>query len=157
RHGTPAYQAPEQLTGDAVSVQTDLFALGLVLYEMFTGKRAFDARQRDELLRQHEGGTPAKPSSHVTGLNPALEQVILRCLEKDPRAGAAWVYQVLAGLRGGDPLQAALAAGQTPSPEVVANANVEGTLRLGPAVALLGACGVGLLLIALLANQVRLF
>src|SRR5262245_25900220 len=88
RSGTPLYQAPEQLTGKEVTVRTDIYALGLVLYELFTGKRAFPGSERE---------TPSsKPSSHVTGLNPAVERVILRCLEPDPTMRPRSVYEVLA-------------------------------------------------------------
>ena len=57
--GTPAYMAPEQLAGREVSVRSDLFALGLVLFEIFTGRRAFDAKTVAELLRQHDRGPAA--------------------------------------------------------------------------------------------------
>ena len=56
RSGTPAYMAPEQLAGQDVSERSDIFALGLVLYEIFTGKRAFDATTIAELLRKHDEG-----------------------------------------------------------------------------------------------------
>src|SRR3954452_17352480 len=56
RSGTPAYMAPEQLAGTDVSERSDIFALGLVLYEIYTGKRAFDATTIAELLRQHDDG-----------------------------------------------------------------------------------------------------
>src|SRR5262245_23661262 len=85
RSGTPLYMAPEQLAGQGVSVQSDLFALGLVLYELFTGRKPFPATTRDELARQYEANAPPKPSSHVSGLNPAVERVLLRCLERVPQ------------------------------------------------------------------------
>jgi serine/threonine-protein kinase len=84
RYGTPAYMAPEQLTGNQASVRSDIYALGLVLYEMFTGRRAFEAHSRDELLRLEETGAPAGPSTLVRDLDPAVERVIQRCLEPDP-------------------------------------------------------------------------
>ena len=56
RSGTPAYMAPEQLAGQDVSERSDIFSLGLVLFEIFTGKRAFDATTIAELLRQHDDG-----------------------------------------------------------------------------------------------------
>jgi len=59
RAGTPSYQAPEQLRGESVSVRSDLFALGLVLYELYTGKRAFPVGVRDE--------PPSKPSCVAAG------------------------------------------------------------------------------------------
>jgi serine/threonine-protein kinase len=157
RSGTPAYQAPEQLRGDAVSVQSDLFALGLVLYEVFNGKRAFPATTREELARAYESPTPSKPSSWVAGLSLAVERAVLRCLEREAKDRPRSAYEVLAWLPGGDPLTAALAAGETPSPQMVADAPVVG--RLSPAVglALLGVVFGGILLMALLADRAMLF
>jgi serine/threonine-protein kinase len=132
-HGTPAYMAPEQRMGQEVSVRSDLYALGLVLYEVFTGRRPFDARTAEELARQQATGTPTAPSSHVAELDPLAERIILRCLEADPRRRPAAALQVAAALPGGDPLAAAVAAGETPSPEMVAAAPAQGALR--PAVA----------------------
>jgi serine/threonine-protein kinase len=149
RSGTPAYQAPEQLRGAAVSVQSDLFALGLVLYEVFTGRRAFAAQTREELAKLYQGGSgPSKPSSHVSGLNPAVERVVLRCLECDPKDRPRSAYEVLAGLPGGDLLGAALAAGETPSPQLVADAGEVGTLAVGRAALLLVLVVAGLVFLA---------
>ncbi len=120
--GTPAYMSPEQLSGKPVTIKSDLYALGLVLYEIFTGKKAFEAATLNEWRRKHLEEEPTAPSSHVTDVDPAAERVILRCLEKDPKLRPASALQVAAGLPGGDPLAAALAAGETPSPELVAAA-----------------------------------
>jgi serine/threonine-protein kinase len=118
--GTPAYMAPEQLTGKGASVQSDLYALGLVLYELHTGRRAFDGATLSELVRQHAEEAPAPPSSVARNIDPAVEKVILKCLEKDPAARPSSASRVAAQLPGGDPLAAALAAGETPSPAMVA-------------------------------------
>ncbi|MCI0460730.1 MAG: serine/threonine protein kinase [Gemmataceae bacterium] len=157
RAGTPAYQAPEQLAGQEVTVQSDLYALGLVLYEMFTGKQAFPAHSRDELARLREEGTPATPSSHVPGLSSVVERVILRCLERDPARRPRSAVEVAAGLPGGDPLAAALAAGETPSPQMVAHAGEEGTLPPRVGLALLGLALAGVVLVAWLNDFVALF
>ena len=122
RAGTPAYMAPEQLEGKEVTAKSDLYSLGLVLYEVLTGKRAFDAATLPELMKQREKSSPASPSSLVRDLDPIVERVILRCLEKDPAQRPASALQVAAALPGGDPLAAALAAGETPSPQMVAAA-----------------------------------
>jgi len=64
--GTPAYMAPEQLAGREATQQSDLYALGLVLYEVFTGRPAFEARDVQELLRLRErfvGGVRRKPEA----------------------------------------------------------------------------------------------
>ncbi len=151
--GTPAYMAPEQLTGKEVTQRSDIYALGLVLYELFTGKRVFEAKSIQELISLHEKSTPPTPSSHVKEIDPLAERVILRCLEKDPKARPASAVQVALALPGGDPLQAALAMGETPSPEMVAAAPQDGTLRPAVAVACLAAVLLCLALIILLAGR----
>ena len=129
RSGTPAYMAPEQLAGREVTVRSDVYALGLVLYELFTGKAAFEASSLTELIRLRSDSAPSRPSSHVEGLDPAVERLILRCLESEPRDRPGSALSVAASLPGGDPLAAALAAGETPSPEMVADTGPAGGLR----------------------------
>ncbi len=119
RSGTPAYMSPEQLSGKEVSTRSDIYALGLVLYEVFTGKRAF-AEKPVGALHAHSDRTPSRPSSVVKDLDPIVEKVILRCLETEPSGRPATALAVAAALPGGDPLAAALAAGETPSPQLVA-------------------------------------
>ena len=133
REGTPAYMAPEQLAGRHASARSDVYSLGLLLYELFTGKPAFSADSLEELLRVREQTTPTNPSSHVSDMNPAVERAILRCLESDPRKRPATAALVAAALPGGDPLAAAVAAGETPSPEMVAAAG--GDEKMKPAAA----------------------
>jgi serine/threonine-protein kinase len=120
RAGTPPYMAPEQVTGREFTVRSEVYTLGLVLYELFTGKRAFSADSAEEYARLHTSVTPTKPSQIMGSVDPAVERVILQCLEKDPRLRPASPMEVAAALPGGDPLAAALAAGETPSPELVA-------------------------------------
>jgi serine/threonine protein kinase len=142
RAGTPAYMAPEQLAGREVSTKSDLYSLGLILYEILTGKRAFEAATLPELMKQRESGTVTNPSTLVRDLDPLVERVILRCLENDPEKRPTSALQVAAALPGGDPLAAALAAGETPSPQMVAAAGE--TSGLPPRVAL--ACFAAVLL-----------
>ncbi len=141
--GTPAYMAPEQLEGREPTQQTDIYSLGLVLYELFTGKRAFEASTINELMSLRMSDTPpTNPAALVKDLDPVIEKVINRCIEKAPSQRPSSALQVAAALPGGDPLAAALAAGETPSPEMVAAAPKEGALPPRIAVAFL----VGVLL-----------
>src|SRR5579863_7916153 len=132
RNGTPAYMAPEQLAGKEVSTLSDIYALGLVLYEVFTGKRAFAEKPAGS--RGNGDNTPSRPSSVVKDLDPIIEKVILRCLEEVPTSRPPNALAISAALPGGDPLAAALAAGETPSPEMVAAAGE--TVGLRPRVAI---------------------
>ncbi len=135
--GTPAYMAPEQLEGKEQTVKTDIYSLGLVLYELFTSKRAFEAATIGELIRlRRSNPTPTTPSSLVKDLDPLVEKVIDRCIQTDPAHRPTSAMQVAAALPGGDPIAAALAAGETPSPEMVAAAPKQGILRPQIAIAL---------------------
>lgn len=125
--GTPAYMAPEQLEGKAATVQSDLYALGLVMYEMFTGRRARAGRTVRDLRRENDTEIRT-PSSFIRELDPAVERVILRCLQRDPALRPRSAREVFDALPGGDALAAAVAAGETPSPRLVAAAGIEGTL-----------------------------
>jgi serine/threonine-protein kinase len=156
RSGTPAYMSPEQFAGREVTVRSDIYALGLVLYELFTGRKTFEGRTRSELERKHREEAPAPPSTVVDGLDAAVDRTILRCLEKEPERRPASALAVAAALPGGDPLAEALAAGETPSPEMVAAARSEG-LRRPVAWALAAATLAGALLVPVLARPVQLF
>src|SRR5437667_6222820 len=136
--GTPAYMAPEQLDGRTFTVRSDIYALGLVLYELFTGRKAFEAASLNELIKlRRSDTTPTTPTSIVKDLDPVIEKVIERCIQKDPAQRPSSALQVAAALPGGDPIAAALAAGETPSPEMVAAAPKEGALKPAIALALL--------------------
>jgi len=127
--GTPGYVAPELFQGATASVQSDLYALGLVLYELFTGKKAFDAANLVELYRKQSETNPAPPSTLIKNFDPTVERAILRCLNHDAAQRPRSALSVAAAFPGGDPIEAALAAGETPSPEMVAAAGPDGSLR----------------------------
>ena len=147
--GTLAYLAPERFQGAPATVQSDLYALGLTLYETCTGRAPFTAATVGEWQQAHSTSRPSMPSSHVGDIEPAVERAILRCLEKDPARRPASAAQVAAALPGGDPLSAAVAAGETPSPELVAASGEEGTLPRWQAWTWLAACVAALAVAAL--------
>jgi Tol biopolymer transport system component len=82
--GTFQYMAPEQLEGQPADGRTDIFALGALLYEMATGRRAFEGKTRTSLIAAIVSSEPP-PISSVQGMSPpALDHVVRKCLEKDP-------------------------------------------------------------------------
>ena len=139
RNGTPAYMSPEQLKGTEVTARSDIYALGLVLYELFTGKRPFEAKNVTALIELQEAAQLKSMTSIAADIDPAVENVIRRCLDPDPLRRPENALLVAAALPGGDPLAAALAAGETPSPELVAAAGKTEGMPVKYAVACLAA------------------
>ena len=84
--GTPEYMAPEQARGQPVGPMTDLYALGVVAFEMVTGRLPFTGTSPVDLLMKHVDARPPRPSEFVPQLSPALDAFILQMLTKDPEA-----------------------------------------------------------------------
>ena len=127
--GTPEYMAPEQLNGKPATVQSDVYALGLILHEVFSGRRIHESGDLREIRERQSSGSIIDSISFDRDVDPAVERVISRCLEYDPKDRPPSSYSVLGALPGGDPLAAAVAAGETPSPELVAAAGGAGAVR----------------------------
>jgi serine/threonine-protein kinase len=136
--GTPAYMAPEQLAGEPASMRSDIYALGLVIYELFTGRRAFEVTSTYELLARQRRSEFTRPSLVTKDVPAAVERVIARCLDPVPDARPS-IEQIGLELPGGDPLAAAIAAGETPSPAMVTAAADRGELSVKAATAWLAA------------------
>ena len=84
--GTPAYWCPEQILGKPQDARSDLFSLGVVLYEIVTGKRPFDAESLQAICGRVLSSTPL-PASHANpSLPPGFDPIVARCLAKDPAA-----------------------------------------------------------------------
>jgi serine/threonine protein kinase len=155
--GTPAYMAPEQLAGAPASVKSDIYALGLVFYEIFTGRRTFDSTSLQDLMARQQRGDFTRPTSITRDVPAAVERIIVRCLDVDPRSRPASVDDILRELPGGDPLAAAIAAGETPSPAMVAAAFDRGELSPRVAWAILGVQVAVLILYAALTARTMLY
>jgi hypothetical protein len=82
--GTPAYMAPEQVEGGEITAATDIYALGVVMYEMVTGVLPFTGEGAWVVATKRLREAPVPPRKHVPGLAPLWESVILRCLARDP-------------------------------------------------------------------------
>ncbi|HEV2386866.1 MAG TPA: serine/threonine-protein kinase [Candidatus Acidoferrales bacterium] len=141
--GTPAYMAPEQMSGGQVTPRTDIYAVGLLMYELFGGKQALPYSTASDLLRRR-AALPLRLSKVVKDLDPGVERIIIRCLQVDPGERPSSAMEVAAALPGGDPLRAAIAAGETPSPDTVAAAGEAVTMSAGASIALLAAILLGI-------------
>jgi TolB-like protein/Flp pilus assembly protein TadD/predicted Ser/Thr protein kinase len=97
--GTLPYMSPEQLRGKRVDARTDIYALGVVLYEMATGRRPFRERLSTQLVDDILHKSPPLPGRFNPGLSPKLEDIILKCLEKDPENRYQSVKEVRVDLR----------------------------------------------------------
>ncbi len=84
RVGTPAFMAPEQVKGEALSSRTDVYSFGVVLYEMVTGQWPFNADTPERIAEKRLTEAPTPPVRFVPKLDPVWNRVILRCLEREP-------------------------------------------------------------------------
>jgi serine/threonine-protein kinase len=157
RSGTPAYMAPEQLRGDAVTAKSDIYALGLIIYELFTGKRAFEAQTMAEIMRAQEFESPVSITSLAADADPQVEKAVLRCLRPNPAERPNTALSVAAALPGGDPLAAALAAGETPSPELVAASGKKEAVAAKYALFCTALCVLGVIALPFVTQGSRLF
>ena len=90
--GSPAYMSPEQLREETLTQQTDIYSLGVVMYQLLTGRYPFDASCNASLVYQVLNVEPPPPSAHRPGIPIILDQIVMRALQKDlTRRYANWV------------------------------------------------------------------
>lgn len=97
--GTVAYMSPEQIRGEPLDGQTDLFSLGVVLYEMATGRKPFDANTPGLIYNEILNKLPAPPTSLDPAIPAELERIILKALEKDSKLRYKTVPKLTADLK----------------------------------------------------------
>jgi len=115
--GSPKYMAPEQIRGDRVDARTDIYALGIIMYEMITGKVPFDRPNSVNILMAHvnEEAPPMRQMNPAINLSPAIEETVGRCMAKDPDQRFRSMDEVLAALKrvGGGTLTATISGAGT--------------------------------------------
>ncbi|MBX3223658.1 MAG: protein kinase [Labilithrix sp.] len=119
--GSPPYMAPEQALGHPISPQTDIWAIGVMLYEMLTGERPFVGASTDELLEKIVAFEPPLPSSKREGVHADLDAVVARCLTKAADArfpSAAALFETLSAIAEGHPIEIAAPSMRTYAPKV---------------------------------------
>jgi len=151
--GTPAYMAPEQVAGKPVDYRTDIYSLGLIMYEVFTGKQAFEADNAVAVALKQLRESPPPPHELEPSIPVPVERAILKCLEKEPPKRFQSIAQLESALRAspavpairstlvGAPPNPSLVVRPRPHMELLPGAPEEEKKRVAPVVwILLGAC-----------------
>jgi serine/threonine protein kinase/Tfp pilus assembly protein PilF len=97
--GTPGYMSPEQIRSDNVDHRTDIWALGVVLFEMLTGRLPFKGERTESLIHSILSDEPARVTSLRTGLPPRIDKVLQKALSKDPRRRYEKMSELIADLQ----------------------------------------------------------
>src|SRR5260221_33124 len=99
--GSPKYMAPEQIRGDRVDARTDIYSLGVIMYEMLTGKVPFDRPNSVNILMAHvnEEAPPMRQMNPNIQVSPIIEDTVARCMAKDPNQRYRSMDEVLASLK----------------------------------------------------------
>jgi serine/threonine protein kinase/Tfp pilus assembly protein PilF len=97
--GTPAYISPEQIKGEEVDKRSDIYSLGIILFEMLTGKRPFEADSLDDYFDMHIHKKPPHPSEIIPQIPPFLDDIVLKCLKKDKNNRYQSVKEILEELQ----------------------------------------------------------
>src|SRR5579872_4494404 len=142
--GTPAYMAPEQAEGKLTDQRTDIYAVGLILYEIFTGIAAFSGETPVSVALKQIRERPPVPSKIAPGVPVYVEKAILRCLEKDPAQRFQSVDDLLRALNQESPAQ---------SPD--RSARSKKAVRIGAAAVALAGAGIAIWMLRPLSDSLR--
>ena len=154
--GTPAYMAPEQLLNGETNVQSDLYSLGLVLFELFTGQYAHPSGSMVDLVQLHEKESgPIRPSDIIDQLDPAVDIAVRLCLDSDPSGRPKSAASVASMLSSENSLYLDDLTDNPPSPELLATFGERGLLTPQIAAVLSAAVCIGLISLLLLSGTSR--
>ena len=103
--GTPDYMAPEQISGRRGDVRTDIYALGMILYEMLTANLPYEGANVYAVMRAKGSEDPQLPTNWVPDLDPKLEEIVLHAIERSPRNRYATAGEMLADLQNPEQVQ----------------------------------------------------
>jgi serine/threonine protein kinase len=96
--GTSYYMSPEQIKNEVLDARSDLYSMGILLYEVVTGRRPFDARSSEQIIAMHLYEEPSSPRRINAGVSPKLQAVIMKCLHKDREKRYAEVPELIDAL-----------------------------------------------------------
>lgn len=129
--GTPAYMAPEQLLHGSTSVQSDIYSLGSVLFEMMSGRPLLRETTIESLRQYHREATPSQKLEELGDqVDPLVANTLMRCVSPEPTGRPSSSAELSLALPGGDPLAAAVTSGDTPSPRMIAASGGEDLLPI---------------------------
>jgi serine/threonine protein kinase len=117
-YGTPHYMSPEQASGDPSDHRVDIYALGVVMYEMLTSHLPFEADSFTGVLAKHMYMEPALPSSLRPDIRPGVDAIVMRCLAKQPAERHATMGDLLLDLKNEQQQPSLLPPAEVPSEEV---------------------------------------